>query len=238
MLKELLDALKVKFPDISEHILNRIAKSKANTVTTAEQVKTFVDGLTLQQVIDSYADSRATEATDTAVHNYETKYGLRNGVKVENPTAQPAAPVITNPTQTTQQQGGAAQSTTDALLAQLLEQNKQLNERLNKFEGERTTATRRQQVADITAKLPESLRKPYERISLDSLTDEQFETLKGELQTEIDGIASGIQSKGAVFGRPNAPQGGAVNQNELTKEQEAAIASRSSVITEKGQQPF
>ena len=238
MLKELLDALKVKFPDISEHILNRIAKSKANTVTTSEQVKTLVDGLTLQQVIDSYADSRATEATDTAVHNYETKYGLRNGVKVETPQPQPAGSVITSTTQTTQPQGGAPQSTTDALLAQLIEQNKQLNERLNKYEGERTTATRRQQVAEITAKLPENLRKPYERISLDSLTDEQFETLKGELTTEIDGIAAGIQSKGAVFGRPNAPQGGAVNQNELTKDQEAAISVRSKTAVAEGKQPF
>lgn len=236
MLKELLDALKVKFPDISENILNRIAKAKANTVTTAEQVKTFVDGLTLQQVIDSYADSRATEATNTAVHNYETKYGLRNGVKVE--TQPTAGSVITPTATTTQPQGGAQPSTTDTLLAQLLEQNKKLNERLDKFEGERTTATRRQQVAEIAAKLPENLRKPYERISLDSLTDEQFETLKGELTTEIDGIASGIQSKGAVFGRPNAPQGGAVKSDTLTKEQEAAIAARSSVIAKDGQQPF
>lgn len=236
MLKELLEALKVKFPDISEHILNRIAKSKANTVTTAEQVKTVVDGITLQQVIDSYADSRATEAQATAVHNYETKHGLRDGVKVE-PT-NPTTVVTPNPSQTTQPQGGAQPSTTDALLAQLLESNKRLNERLDKYECERTTASRKQQVAEIAAKLPENLRKPYERISLDALTDEQFETLKGELTTEIDGIASGIKSQGAVFGRPNAPQGGATKVNELTKEQEEAISARSVSLTKDGQQPF
>lgn len=233
MLKELLEALKVKFPDISEHILNRIAKSKANTVTTSEQVKTVVDGITLQQVIDSYADSRATEAQATAVHNYETKHGLRDGVKIEDPTT-----VVTpQPSQATQPQGGAQQSTTDALLAQLLESNKKLNERFDKLEGERTTASRRQQVSEITAKLPENLRKPYERIALDSLTDEQFESLKGELTTEVDGIAAGIKSQGAVFGRPNAPQGGTTKPNELTKEQEEAIAARTSSSTKEGQ-PF
>ena len=233
MPKELLEALKVKFPDISEHILNRIAKSKANTVTTAEQVKTVVDGITLQQVIDSYADSRATEAQATAVHNYETKHGLRDGVKIEDPTT-----VVTpQPSQATQPQGGAQQSTTDALLAQLLESNKKLNERFDKLEGERTTASRRQQVSEITAKLPENLRKPYERIALDSLTDEQFESLKGELTTEVDGIAAGIKSQGAVFGRPNAPQGGTTKPNELTKEQEEAIAARTSSSTKEGQ-PF
>lgn len=234
MLKELLEALKVKFPDISEHILNRIAKSKANTVTTAEQVKTVVDGITLQQVIDSYADSRATEAQVTAVHNYETKHGLRDGVKIDNPAS------VSNPqpSQTTQPQGGAQQSSTDVLLAQLLESNKKLNERFDKLEGERSNASRRQQVSEITAKLPENLRKPYERIALDSLTDEQFESLKGELTTEVDGIAAGIKSQGAVFGRPNAPQGGTTKPNELTKEQEEAIAARTSSPTKDGQQPF
>lgn len=236
MLKELLDALKVKFPDISEHILNRIAKSKANTVTTAEQVKTVVDGITLQQVIDSYADSRATEAQATAVHNYETKHGLRDGVKIETGASGTVTPP-TNP-QATQPQGGAQPSTTDALLAQLLEQNKQLADRISRFEGERTTDSRKKQVAEIVSKLPENLRKPYERISLDSLTDEAFETLKGELTTEVAEISSGFQSKGAVFGRPNSPQGGAPKPNELTKEQEEAISLRASATVKDGTQPF
>lgn len=84
MYKELLEALKTKFQGVSENILARQAHKLEASVTTAEQVKTAVDGITLQQLIDSYADSRANEATQTAVHNYESKYGLKDGKAIEN----------------------------------------------------------------------------------------------------------------------------------------------------------
>jgi hypothetical protein len=84
MKKQILEALKAKFQGVSEAILNRIADKLAKTVTTAEQVATAVEGVTIQQVIESYGDSRATEAQQTAVHNYETKYGLKDGVKVDD----------------------------------------------------------------------------------------------------------------------------------------------------------
>lgn len=86
MRKQILDALKAKFQGVSESILNRIADKLCKTVTTAEQVQTAVDGVTIQQVIESYADSRATEASQTAVHTYEQKYGLKDGAKVEQPS--------------------------------------------------------------------------------------------------------------------------------------------------------
>lgn len=84
MLQEILNALKAKFEGVSDAVLNRIAAKLAKTVTTAEQVKSAVDGVTLQQVIDSYADNRATEATQTAIRNYEQKHGLKDGVKIDN----------------------------------------------------------------------------------------------------------------------------------------------------------
>ena len=104
------------------------------------------------------------------------------------------------------------------------------------MEGQRTTDSRKQQLQTIVAKLPEKLRKPYERITVDSLTDEQFNTLVTEVTTEVDGIANDFNSKGAVFGRPTANGGG--NQgNELTKEQQEAIAHRDGSAKGEGQ-PF
>ena len=104
------------------------------------------------------------------------------------------------------------------------------------MEGQRTTDSRKQQLSTIIAKLPEQLRKPYERITLDSLSDEQFNTLVTEITTEVEGIANDINSKGAVFGRPTANSGG--NQgNELTKEQQDAIAHRDGSVKGEGQ-PF
>ena len=78
MRKEILDALKAKFTGVSDAILGRIADKLAKTATTAEQVATAVEGVTFQQVLESYGDSRATEAQQTAVSNYEKKHGLKD----------------------------------------------------------------------------------------------------------------------------------------------------------------
>lgn len=53
MRKAILDALKAKFQGVSESVLNRIADKLCKTVTTAEQVQTAVDGVTIQQVIEA-----------------------------------------------------------------------------------------------------------------------------------------------------------------------------------------
>lgn len=236
MRQQILDALKAKFQGVSDAILNRIADKLCKTVTTAEQVKATVDAYTWQQVIEGYGDSRATEAQQTAVHNYETKYGLKDGAKINTgDTDTSGQKGGGTPAEIQQQQGGT--ETTPAWAQALLEANKVLTERLNKMEGERTTSTRKQQLSTVIAKLPESLRKPYERTPVDGLTDEQFNTLLGEVTTEVDGIVQATAQKGAVFGRPNT-QGGTRNQDgELTKEQQEAISHRDGVSV-KDAQPF
>lgn len=233
MYQLILNALKAKFQGVSDAVLSRIANKLAKTVTSQEQVATSVEGVTLQQVIDSYADHRATEAQQTAVQNYESKYGLKDGEKVTPVTVQQQGgqPTGGQPTQPT-----AGATETPEWAKQLIEQNKALTDRIAKMEGQRTTDNRKQQLSTIIAKLPEQLRKPYERITLDSLSDEQFNTLVTEVTTEVEGIANDINSKGAVFGRPTANSGG--NQgNELTKEQQDAIAHRDGSVKGEGQ-PF
>lgn len=236
MRQQILEALKAKFAGVSDAILNRIADKLCKTVTTAEQVKTAVDAYTWQQVIEGYGDSRATEAQQTAVHNYEEKYGLKDGAKIE---IGGAAAIETQggdtPTVKTPPAGGT--ETTPAWAQALIDANKALTERLNKMEGDRTTATRKQQLSAIIGKLPEHLRKAYERTPVDGLTDEQFNTLVGEVTTEVDGIVQATAQKGAVFGRPTA-QGGTGNQGgELSKEQQEAIAHRDGAVA-KDTQPF
>lgn len=225
MRKEILDALRAKFPGISDAILGRVADKLSKTATTAEQVATAVEGVTIQQVIDSYGDSRATEAQQTSIHTYESKYGLKDGVKIDNGGA---AGSQAGGGTTVQQPAGGANDQTNILLQQLIDQNKALTDRLNKMDGQRTTEIRRQQLSTVIEKLPENLRKAYERTPVDNLSDEQFNSLIGEITTEIDGIVGDVNAKGAVFGKPSV-QGGTVNQEgALTKEQEAAITHRDS----------
>lgn len=233
MFQLILNALKAKFQGVSDAVLSRIANKLAKTVTSQEQVATSVEGVTLQQVIDSYADHRATEAQQTAVQNYESKYGLKDGEKVTPVTVQQQGgqPTGGQPTQLT-----AGATETSEWVKQLIEQNKALTDRVAKMEGQLTTKSRKQQLSTIIAKLPEQIRKPYERMTLDSLSDEQFNTLVTEVTTEVEGIVNDINSKGAVFGRPTANSGG--NQgNELTKEQQDAIAHRDGSVKGEGQ-PF
>lgn len=226
MKQKILEALKAKFPGVNANVLNRIADKLAKTVTTDEQVTTAIAGVTKEfiEIIESYGDSRATEAQQTAVQTYETKYGLKDGQKIDNGGGSQGGQQGGVQTVQTQQQGGDAIPT---WAQTLIDSNKALTERLNKMDVDRTTATRKQQLQTVIEKLPEKLRKAYERTPVDGLTEEQFNTLVGEITTEVDGIVNDTRAKGAVFGRPAAQNGGSSSQgNELTKEQIEAISHR------------
>ena len=245
---QIFEALKAKFTGGNAAVLNRIADRLAKTVTSAEQVTTAVAGIT-QDIVDmmeSYGDARATEAAQTSVRNYEATHGIKDGKPVgggqqaqqtatvtTTQTANPTATVTT--TQTANPTAGGAEAV-PAWAQSLLESNKTMAQEIANLKAERTTTTRRQQLSEIVSKLPEKLRKPYERMAIDSLTDEQFNALVEEVTAEVNDLASDINSKGAVFSTPTANnQGG--NNGELTKEQIDAINHREGVIKD-NQQPF
>lgn len=229
MKKELFDALKAKFPGVSDSILDRIATKLAKTATTAEQVKTAVEGVTIQQVIESYGDSRATEASETArknaVQEYESRCGLKDGVKTTTTTTggeQPTGGSATNPTT-----GGTDETPAWA---------RTLIERIERMETAKTTETRTQQLNAVIGKLPEPMRKAYERLPIDKYSAEEFNTLIADITTEVEGIADDTAAQGAVFGKPSASTG-AQNKTELTEAQKAAISHREG-IPAAGNQPF
>ena len=233
MKQQILTALKAKFVGVSDAILDRVATKLAQTVTTAEQVQTAVDGVTFQQVLESYGDSRATQATQTAVHNYETKYGLKDGVKVTPPETQPpVVPPVTPPV--TPPAGGA--ETVPAWAQALIDSNNSLKNELAQMKTARTTETRKQQISTLIEKLPENLRKAYSRTPVDGLTDEQFTALVGEITAEVSDISTTITQKGAVFGQPSN-NGGKVNNTQLSEDQVKAISARQGTAGA-DQQPF
>lgn len=208
--QQILEALQAKFKGGNAGVLNWIATQLAKTVTAAEQVQTAVDGITQEYVsmMESYGDSRATSSAQTAVTNYETKHGIKDGKPVQKPVQKPAQQ---------QQQGAGAQppvtqpqgeAEVPAWAQALIDSNKALSERLAHYETERTTTTRKSQLSAIIAKLPEKLRKPYERIPLDSLKDEEFNTLLADVTTEVDGINADMRQNGAIFTPPASAQQG------------------------------
>lgn len=221
MKKEILEALKAKFTGVADAILERVAANLAKTVTTEEQVKEAVEGVTFQQVLQSYGDSRATDAQKTAVLNYEKTHGLKDGKPVAKQEAEPDKD--TNPDETDPDMPAWAKK--------LIDSNKTLTDRIDKIDGERVNTARRQQLAAITDKLPESLRKSYGRVSVENLTDEEFNALTGEISAEVDGIVKEMGAKGAVFGRPAKSGGnsGSGSEKEASDAEVQAVVDRLSI---------
>lgn len=219
----ILDALKTKFTGVSEKILGRIADKLAKTVTTQEQVQTAVDGVQFQQVLESYGDSRATEATQTAVANYEAKHGLKDGKVVKAGDGDNGK---TNP-------NGDGDEKIPAWAQTLLADNKEMKATIKAMQGEKVTASRREQLSKIISALPPAVKKAYERTPVDSLSDEEFETLKSEITTEAAEIAKETASKGVVFGKPTI-QGGTKTQQNNGGEKEATDDEAKAVVDKLG----
>lgn len=202
MKKQILEALKTRFSGVSDTILDRIAAKLAKTITTEDEIKAAVEAVTFQSVLESYGDSRATEAQQTAVKNYEQKYGLKDGKAIQ--TGGGAAPE-------SGENGGEDSKTEEQpeWAKALIEQNKALTERLNAMDAEKVKSGRRAQLDGVIAKLPEQFRAPYARMDVSSMTDEEFQTQLASVTTEVDGIAATLKSKGAVFGVPKSDKSSA-----------------------------
>lgn len=213
MYKEILEQLKTKFSGVSEKILDRIAKKLAETVTKSEDVKTAVDGVTFQEVLESYGDSRATDATKTAVLNYEKKHGLKDGEKVDTQQQQ----VEIKPDENT-----------PAWAVALANSVKALTDEVSHIKTERVASTRRQQMTEVLAKLPENLRKGYERIDLEKMDDEAFSGLLAEVTGEVGEIVKDTSAKGAAFGVPAVTYQGVQGQQaqEASDDQVDAVVNQ------------
>lgn len=229
MRKEILEALTTKYPGVSATILGRIADKLAKTATTAEQVKTAVDGVTFQQVLESYGDSRATEAQQTAVAKYEKKHGLKDGKKVDDGGAPKPEP------EPEPDDKGGDKDLAKTIAAAVAAAVKPLQDEIANFKQGRVTETRKQKLGAVIERLPENLRKGYSRISVDSLSEDEFKTLIDETTAEVDEIVSEANAKGAVLGRPlgTAGKGGANNVSgtgadvkEATEEEAKAVTDR------------
>lgn len=84
MKEKLLASLKTKFHGVDDAILDRIATKRAENVTDESQLPAIIEGISFSDVLQSYGDYRAGDATVRAIGNYERKYNLKDGRPVES----------------------------------------------------------------------------------------------------------------------------------------------------------
>lgn len=176
--EQILAGLKTKFQGVEDATLQRIASKKAEGVTDESKVNSIVEGISLQDVLNSYGDYRADGAQKTAISNYEKKHNIKDGKPIEEPKPQPTPTPAPQPTP----QPKPAEEV-PAWAQSLIESNKTLGKRLAAMDA-KTKADARNQQIDAVAKtfgIPEFAYKG-KTIADDADLNNYFTELKQEMQ--------------------------------------------------------
>jgi hypothetical protein len=209
MEKKILDALIEKYSGVKEPILRRVATKLAKTVENEDDIATAVEGA-FSDVIEAYGDQRATDATKTAVANYERKHGLKDGKAVDG-----GKPDEDEPEQ-------IPADDTPAWAKALIEANKSLKERLDAMDGEKRSQSRRSVIDGILEPLTEVQRKPYKHMRLEDMSEDDFAALQETIKGEVDELVNEQNARSTVFGRP-AQTGKQPNNQQATDAEVDAV---------------
>lgn len=204
MKQKIIDALTTKF-GVDAKMVEGIAEKLSKTVTTEEEVTTAVEGVTFLQVLESYADKRANEASETsrknAIKKYEAQYGLKDGKPVDDPGKKDPTP---DPDPNPKPEPPKPDPLTKNLPAEVAEALKQLTEqnaslaakvenltgKIAGFEAKDLAAVRRNKLNAAIKDLTEAQRKPYARISLDGMKDDEFDAFLAEVTEDAKSMAA------------------------------------------------
>lgn len=134
ILEQILAGLQQKFTGVDTAILTRIAIKKAEGTTDETKVNSIVEGISFSDVLNSYGDFRAGDASKTAVTNYEKKHNLKDGKPIENTTT-------TTTTETEENKDDVP-----AWAQALINSNKSLLTEVSTLKQEKAQATRQEQI--------------------------------------------------------------------------------------------
>ena len=172
ILEQILAGLQQKFTGVDTAILTRIATKKAEGVTDETKVNSIVEGISFSDVLNSYGDFRAGDATRTSVLNYEKRHNLKDGKPIENPNPNP------NPNPKPEDKKDDVPAWAQALI----DSNKNLSTELSALKQEKLQATRQEQIMAKAKEygIPETFAKRY-AIPDDADLDTYFKDAKQEL---------------------------------------------------------
>ena len=197
MFEKILAGLKTKFPGVDPKILERKAKKKAATTTTEDEVKTVVDGVTFQSIIESEGDRRANEAQTTAISNYEKKYKLKDGKTIDQP----------EPPKPNEPPTGGASDEVKQMFAKMEQENKAMREQLNGILQEKQGNQRKAKFEALFEGASEKLKERYMR-NYDRLTFKDDEDFNGWLDTQKPFVENDIKEEKASGAAGTPPLGG------------------------------
>lgn len=193
MYEKILQGLQTRFVGVPDKVLKKIATKLSKTTTEEGAIDDAVNGVTFGEVVAIAGDMRATEATATAVKNYETRHGLKDGQPVVTDDATP--------------QGGGDKGGDNGgdLMAAILAKFEAMEQRLTALSNEKATAGYRAQLDDATKGMPEKIA---------AFVVKQFESQKFDTADAFDEWLVGMTD---TFGgltinptdAPTPPQGGA-----------------------------
>lgn len=224
--KLILDGLKKKFEGLDEKVLNRIARMRSKDFKTEEEANKYLEDVTIQEVIDSYTDSRVTESIGT----YEKKYGLKDGKRVDEEDDDTDD---SKDTQGVKSKGKKDDDSDDdasdgndkksskkdddmpSWVKAIMDGQTRLNERLDAMEKGKTADARKSRFSEIIKDAPDKFReraeKRYNRITFRD--DDDFEDYLEELAEEIEEMSKET-SKSGVVSQPKGGTGGKGNGEE------------------------
>lgn len=225
MKKKVLELLQTKFTGVSDTILNRVADKLAKTVTTDEEATTAVEGVTTQQLLESYGDARANEARQTAVNNYEKKYHLKDGETLENREPKAESKDINTAPKPAATDASKPEEDMPQWAKTLIDGNNALRSEIETLKGERTANNRKSRLATILKDVPEAIRTRYDKdfARMTFRDDEDFDGWISEITPDIESIANAAAAKGAATTPPKSGDKGAKTAvvNPLVKERYA-----------------
>ena len=177
--EQILAGLKTKFQGVEDATLQRIASKKAEGVTDESKVNSIVEGISLQDVLNSYGDYRADGAQKTAISNYEKKHNIKDGKPIEEPKPQPTP----TPTPQSTPQPNEPQDLAAQIAAALGTALKPLSDRLDAMDAKTKADIRSQQINEVAKSfgIPEFAYKG-KTIAEDADLNNYFTELKQEMQ--------------------------------------------------------
>lgn len=193
MFELILKSLQTKYAGVDEKTLTRIAKKLEKTVTKEEDVQTAVDGVSIQDLMDSFADERATSASKTAVANYEKKHNLKDGKPVE-------------PEPAPNKKDGEGDDLKDApaWAKAIIESNKSMADKLAAYEAKELGTSRKGKLSELLKEAPDSVRKMYEAYfaQMSFADDAAFDGWLEAQMPVVEGLVNDYKAKGGVVHRP------------------------------------